>query len=204
METGNKLFYRIKIERRNIKNLNLYLRPPYEEVLVTAPRRIPEGRIQAFIREKTPWIERHLQKLRTKRGENLLERELSAAERKTYRERLTALIPGMLSVWEKKLSVHANGFSLRKMRRCFGVCHTARREITFNLMLGNAPEPLIEYIVVHELTHLLEPSHNRRFHMLMDRFLPDWRERKRAINSFYSAGPDRNTGGCEAGNISSK
>lgn len=188
MKTENKPDYRIKIERRNIKNLNLYLKPPYKEVLVTAPRRSPEGQIQAFIREKTPWIEMHLRKLRSEYRENLLERPVSAEERRVYRERLSLLLPEQLFKWEQRISVHAERFSLRKMRRCFGVCHTAKREITFNLMLGNAPEHLIEYIVVHELIHLLEPSHNRRFYSLMDRFLPDWRERKREINRFYTAG----------------
>ena len=186
MEAAYKTDYRIRIERRNIKNLNLYLRPPYEEVLVTVPKRMPEGRIQAFIREKTPWIELHLRRLRAEKHDNLLEHQLTAEERNAYKNRLEALLPPMLAEWEERISVHAERFSLRKMRRCFGVCHTARREITFNLMLGNAPEALIEYIVVHELVHLLEPSHNRRFHELMDRFLPDWRKRKREINHFYS------------------
>ena len=176
----------VRIERRRIKNINLYLRPPYEEILVTAPLRMPMQRIEAFLSDREGWIERNLKRLRTERRENRLDAALSEAERKQFRQRLDNLLPNMIETWERRMGVHAQGIGYRKMRRCFGICHTGKRTITFNIFLGEAPERLIEYIVVHELCHLLEPSHNRRFHHFMDVYLPDWKNRKREINAFYT------------------
>lgn len=178
----------VRIERRSIKNINLYLRPPYEELLVTAPRLATEQRIYAFLREKRDWAEQNLLRLQKRAAKNIMEEELTAARKKAYVKRLSALIPELLAKWEPAIGVHAaGGFRLRVMRRCFGVCHTGKKYITFNTWLGLAPEELIEYIVVHELCHLHEPSHNRRFHGLMDRYLPDWKRRKKALNKLYSA-----------------
>lgn len=178
----------VRLSYRKIKNINLYLRPPYQEILVTAPLHMPEQRVMRFLSEKESWIKRNLQRLKTggKAQKNRLEEDCSPEERACMKDRLDRMLPAMLAQWEKRIGVHAESISYRKMRRCFGVCHTGKRSITFNLFLGEAPERLIEYIAVHELCHLLEPSHNARFHHLMDRFLPDWRERKREINRFYS------------------
>lgn len=178
----------VRISYRKIKNINLYLRPPYQEILVTVPLRMPQQRVMAFLSEKEGWIERNLKRLCSEENvrKNRMDASCTPEERARLEARLNQILPGMLAQWESCIGVHAESVSFRKMRRCFGVCHTGTRKLTFNLFLGEAPERLIEYIVVHELCHLLEPSHNARFHHLMDCFLPDWKERKREINHFYS------------------
>ena len=178
--------YSLRIERRNVKNINIYLRPPYEEVLVTAPRRLSQGRINAFLQEKEDWICRNLRRLREEKQENRLAGPMSREERKAYEERLRDLLPPLMEKWEALMGVKSRGFCLRKMKRAYGVCHIRRKEITFNLWLGAVPEALVEYIVVHELCHLREPSHNRHFHSLVSHYLPDWKGRKRALDAFFS------------------
>ena len=70
----------------------------------------------------------------------------------------------------------------RRMRTRWGTCDTRTHSIRLNTELVKKPAECLEYVVVHEMTHLLEASHNRRFKALMTRFLPDWAERKRRLN----------------------
>lgn len=178
---------RLRIERRPVKHINIYLRAPYEEVLVTAPPSMAQSRIEAFILEKQAWILKNTERLRANYALQPAEQKPDETRKAACRKRLTALLPVLLARWEPVLGVHAESFRLRLMKRCWGVCHCGLRTITFNLLLGEKPERCVEYVVVHELCHLLEPSHNARFHELMTRFLPDWKERKRQLNAFVSA-----------------
>ncbi|MFR6467952.1 MAG: SprT-like domain-containing protein [Lachnospiraceae bacterium] len=68
------------------------------------------------------------------------------------------------------------------MKTRWGSCTVQTGKIRLNFSLARKPEACLEYVLVHELCHLLEPSHNARFHGLMDKFLPDWRERKLLLN----------------------
>jgi hypothetical protein len=69
------------------------------------------------------------------------------------------------------------------MRSRWGTCNIRARRIWLNLELAKYPPECLEYVVVHEMVHLLERSHNARFKSLMDRFLPDWRARKRTLGA---------------------
>lgn len=91
--------------------------------------------------------------------------------KKSLSEHIEKLIP----YWEKVMQVSVASFAIRKMRSRWGSCSTRTRDIRFSLELASKPLECIEYVVVHELAHLIEPSHNRRFVSLMDHFLPHWR-----------------------------
>ena len=92
-----------------------------------------------------------------------------------YRSELKRIIPPIIDEWEKKIGVEANEYGIKKMRTKWGTCnHTAKR-IWLNLELAKKPMECIEYIVVHELIHLVEPSHNERFITLLDYHLPKWK-----------------------------
>lgn len=92
-----------------------------------------------------------------------------------YRSELKRIIPPMIDEWEKKIGVEANAYGIKKMRTKWGTCnHTAKR-IWLNLELAKKPLECIEYIVVHELIHLMEPSHNERFMTLLDHQMPKWK-----------------------------
>ena len=67
------------------------------------------------------------------------------------------------------------------MKTRWGSCNTSARSIRLNTELAGRPVDCLEYVIVHEMTHLLEPTHNRRFVSLMDRFMPDWKSRKEAL-----------------------
>lgn len=99
-----------------------------------------------------------------------------------YREQLKALIPPLIEKWEKKLGVKAAAWGIKKMKTRWGSCNTDAHRVWFNLELAKKPERCLEYLVVHELMHLLERHHNDRFKALMDKHLPQWRSIRKDLN----------------------
>lgn len=100
-----------------------------------------------------------------------------------YRQQLRALIPPLLEKWQSVLGVRADEFGIKKMKTKWGTCNIEARRIWVNLELAKKPVACLEYIVVHELTHLLERNHNERFAAIMDRHLPTWRMSRKELNA---------------------
>lgn len=99
-----------------------------------------------------------------------------------YRGLLKEAIPPLIAKWEPRLGVSVAGFYVRHMKTRWGSCTPAARTIRINTELAKKPPACLEYIVVHELVHLLEPSHNKRFHALMDHHLPTWPHHRETLN----------------------
>lgn len=100
-----------------------------------------------------------------------------------YRERLKALIPPLIEKWEPTLGVEVANWGIKKMKTKWGSCNPVSRRVWFNLELAKKPAPCLEYIVVHELAHLLERRHNDRFTTLLDTHLPQWRQFRAVLNA---------------------
>jgi len=100
-----------------------------------------------------------------------------------YRRRLKEMVPPLLDAWEPILGVRVAAWGVRKMKTRWGTCNPVSRRIWLNLELAKKPVQCLEYLVVHELAHLIEPSHNDRFVEVMDRHLPLWRLHRDALNS---------------------
>jgi predicted metal-dependent hydrolase len=103
--------------------------------------------------------------------------------RRWYRERLRELVPPLLAKWEAILGVRAASVGVRKMKTKWGACSLDARRIWLNLELAKKPVQCLEYLIVHELTHLIERHHNDSFVSLMDRNLPQWRHHRKALNA---------------------
>ena len=93
-----------------------------------------------------------------------------------YRREMESLIPELLRHWEIIIGVNVAQWGIKKMKTRWGSCNTRARRIWLNLNLIKKPAPCLEYVLVHELVHLLEASHNQRFYALMTQFMPQWRE----------------------------
>ncbi len=99
-----------------------------------------------------------------------------------YREQLLALAEDMIIKWQPIIGKEVKECRIKNMKTRWGTCHITDARIWLNLRLAQYPESCVEYIVVHEMTHLHERLHNKRFHALMDGFLPDWRNRQKILN----------------------
>ena len=95
---------------------------------------------------------------------------------------LRALLDALHREWSARLGEPDVPWKLRRMKTRWGVCNISRRAVTYAAMLAGRPRALVEYVVVHELTHLKAAGHGPRFQALMDARLPDWRARRRALN----------------------
>ena len=100
-----------------------------------------------------------------------------------YRQQLRALIPPLIDKWQASLGVQAADWGIKKMKTKWGARNIEARRIWLNLELAKKPVPCLEYIVAHELVHLLERNHNDRFMALMDKLVPLWRSYRQELNS---------------------
>lgn len=92
-----------------------------------------------------------------------------------YRARLMEALPALIGKWEPLTGVKAGRYSVRKMKSRWGSCNPRTRSIRLNTELAKKSPACLEYVLVHELVHVLEASHNHRFKALMDQFMPGWR-----------------------------
>ncbi|NUQ24838.1 MAG: M48 family metallopeptidase [Saprospiraceae bacterium] len=99
-----------------------------------------------------------------------------------YRKQLKAILPELIAKWEKQMGVKVESFGIKKMKTRWGTCNIPEKRIWLNLELAKKPVECIEYIVVHEMTHLLERTHNPVFTGYMNKFLPQWRLLKEELN----------------------
>ena len=91
-----------------------------------------------------------------------------------YRGQVKQAVPPLIAKWEPLMGVRVNRFFVQRMKTKWGGCNPTAGNIRLNTELAKKPPECLEYIVVHEMTHLLEPTHNNRFKALMDRFMPKW------------------------------
>jgi predicted metal-dependent hydrolase len=99
-----------------------------------------------------------------------------------YREKLKEVVPALIAKWEPLMGVKVEKFFVQKMKTKWGSCSPGSRSIRLNTDLAKKPPECLEYIVVHEMIHLLEPTHNAHFISLMDQFMPKWRFYKDELN----------------------
>ena len=100
-----------------------------------------------------------------------------------YRRELKALVPALLDKWEPKLGVKASFWGVKRMRTRWGTCNSQARRIWLNLELAKKPPQCLEYILVHELVHLIDRTHGERFLALMDKHMPKWRLYRKELNA---------------------
>lgn len=162
----------IHVRRKKMKNMYLRVKEDNGVVEVSAPLQVSDNEILRFVNERRRWIMDAKEKIaqRKKKEEEapiivpFMEREM--------RQALKKKISGYIAKYEPKMGVQSNGFTIKKMKTRWGSCNVKTGHLNFNFALVQKPEEFIEYVVVHELTHLLEPSHNARFWELMECYLP--------------------------------
>lgn len=99
-----------------------------------------------------------------------------------YKKQLEAKVIELIYQYAKVIGINDVNFGIRKMKTKWGTCNIEKRTLWFNIELAKKPVECIEYIVVHEMIHLLERNHNKNFIILMDKYLPNWRIQKKILN----------------------
>ena len=114
-------------------------------------------------------------------GTRLENRERAMTE--WYRAHLKSLIPKLLEKWSPVVGKQPAAWRVQKMKTKWGSCNPAKRSINLNLELAKKSPEFLEYILVHELVHLHERHHNKRFRQLMDKFMPKWRQHRDTLKN---------------------
>ena len=119
-----------------------------------------------------------------------------------YRVRLHERVPEIIARWEPRIGVQVADWRIRRMKTRWGSCNAGARRIWLNSELAKKSLSCLEYVVVHEMAHLVEPSHNERFRSILDQLMPSWRVRLDELNSAYLADEDWGGGPCSRFGVS--
>ena len=107
-----------------------------------------------------------------------------------YRSEMKKRLPGLIAKWEATIGEQVSEWRIKKMKTRWGSCNVKARRIWFNLELAKRPVECLEYILVHEMVHLLERGHNKRFYKYMDQFMPEWRMQRETLKRAPGADGD--------------
>ncbi len=138
--------------------------------------------LEVVEQDAPPQVERKARKLRLQVRPGTDEAKKAAIVAAWYRQQVREAIPPLIAKWQPRLGVEVAAFYVQHMKTKWGSCNPEAKTLRFNTELAKKPRECLEYLVVHEMVHLLEPTHNARFVALMDRFLPQWQERRKILN----------------------
>ena len=177
----------VHVTRKCIKNVHLRVKPSASggesaaTIQISAPMHTTDKFIAEFVREKRPWIEARLAEVANSPQERAA--QASPEEVAQWKAVVSACVPVLIEQWEPILGVKAGKLAYRNMTSRWGSCQPATGRICINVRLALYPPECLEYVVVHELCHLLERGHGPRFQALMDAAMPDWRQRRAKLRS---------------------
>ena len=165
------------VTRKRIRTLRLTVKAPDGAVHVSAPPHVSERAIAAFVASKEDWIAKHQQRISTQPA------PLQAgAETERLRRQLRRDAPPLIAYWADRMGVPVPALSVRRMTSRWGSCNKEQLRMSLSVELARRDPELLEYVIVHELAHLIEPSHNEHFYAVMNQYLPDWRSKRRILN----------------------
>ncbi len=165
--------------RSRRRTLSMEITPDCQ-VLVRAPARMPKEEIEDFVASRQDWIAKHLPKVRAQAA--LMPPDPTPAELDALFDRAMELLPPKVEHWAAVTGLRPTGVTITDARSRYGSC-SAKNRIALSCFLVNYPEDFVDLVVVHELCHIREKNHGPRFYALLERFLPDWRERKKLPGS---------------------
>lgn len=216
----------IDVQKKNIKNMHLQVKPPDGHVVISAPLSVDDKAIEAYARTQLSFIKRSIAQFQdqpraSKRqyvsGEtmyiwgkqyflvfkpnnqkNSLEiqnqniilsmsakstvKQRDAYVKEEYRKILKEEIEKRLPKWEVQTGLKCNSWQTKYMVTKWAACSTDKKKLWFNLQLAQKPYACLDYIILHELTHLLTRKHDATFIAHMDRYMPNWREVRKELN----------------------
>lgn len=134
-------------------------------VLVRCPLRAKEAEIRAFVQSKEGWIQTHLDTMAP------LPQPFTAREIAQLTAQAKAWFPGRVAYWAQRMGLGYGRVTIRHQRSCWGSC-SAKGNLNFNCVLMLSPEEVRDYVIVHELSHLVQPNHSKAFWSLVETHFP--------------------------------
>lgn len=170
--------YTVQITRKKVKNVNFRIRPENPlTICISIPWRMSYAEAVQMLDQPRlwRWLEQYQKKLESRGGGSFVSEEERASKAPHYQERLQKILPEMFDRWQAAMGVKCSRVTIRDTRSQWGSCNPSNGHISISVWLGAYPEECVEYVVVHELAHLIERGHNARFYAVLDQYYPDWR-----------------------------
>ena len=171
------MMYDYELLRTNRRTLSLEITPDCR-VLVRAPLRMPQNRIETFVASKEDWIARHLTRMQKKVAE--APPPPTEAEIAALKARARAVLPEKVAYWSAVMGLSPTGVKITSARRRYGSC-SAKNSLCFSCFLMQQPEAAIDLVVVHELCHIRVKNHGPQFYALLAQYLPDYKARQKLL-----------------------
>ena len=146
-------------------------------LVVRAPLHCSQARIQQFLAEKQDWITLHLQKMQQRKAAHP---DPTPEEEAFLRQKARQLLPPLVERYAAQMGVQPTGITITGARTRFGSCSPKNR-LSFSFRLMTYPMDAIEYVVVHELAHIVHKNHSAAFYARIEQILPDWRARNNLL-----------------------
>ena len=103
-----------------------------------------------------------------------------------YKKEALKLFDTLLKKYCSIMNLEINSFTVKKLKSKWGSCDVIKKHITFNLELMKYPQSAVEYIVIHELAHLIEANHSKKFHNIVSLYMPEWKKEKKILDTFFN------------------
>lgn len=168
---------RIEIIRSRRKTIAIEIRPD-ATVLVRASYFMKDKEIQKFVNEKEQWITEHLKKLQKQRLDAEKVPKLTMDEIKQLADLAVKVISEKVRYYAEIMNVHYGRITIRNQKTRWGSC-SEKGNLNFNCLLMLAPDEVIDYVVVHELCHLIEMNHSKAFWQQVEHVMPDYKEHRK-------------------------
>ena len=146
-------------------------------LIVRAPKKTPKEKIEKAIKEHLPWIEKHIEKQKIKRQSHP---ELTACEEAELRKLAKKILPLKTAKYAEIMGLKYGRITITGAKTRFGSC-SSKGNISYSFRLMSYPDEAIDYVVVHELAHLVEMNHSSRFYKIIEQVIPDYKERKKLL-----------------------
>lgn len=166
----------IQLIRSRRKTVSLEIRPD-GTVLVRAPLQMPDESVRDFLTRHQGWLNTHLERVKARQAKYP---EPTLAEREALIRKAQSTLPGKVDYYAAQMGVQPTGITITGARTRFGSC-SAKNRICFSWRLMQYPEAAIDYVVVHELAHILHKNHGAAFHAFVASILPDHLERRKLL-----------------------
>lgn len=167
----------IKVIRSARRTISLEITPS-GQVLVRAPRYMSETEIRKFIEAKSSWLEKHLQKQEEDLGSVQAEGRFTEQEVEKLIKLARQVIPEKVAYYSRLMGVTYGRVTIRKQKTRWGSC-SREGNLNFNCLLMMVPPEVLDYVVVHELSHRLEMNHSARFWAQVEKVIPDYRKSRK-------------------------
>ena len=164
----------VEVTRKRIKRMNMRIKEPDGRVVISAPYRVHESEIIAFVRSKRRWIDRNAEMVRARAAAH--PEPETKAEKEARRRHLKRRIEERLPYIEKATGLKSSGWTVRDMKSRWGSCNTVTFHLNFSLMLADRSDEELDYVILHELVHTKVPNHGPDFYAMMDRYMPGWKD----------------------------